>query len=278
MRELTIDTIDGPIHVTHLTRDDWGGGPVRKGYWIPTEQVEGWVLHHTVATGPENGDIDAIGAWMRQLQAMRPDLGSEVPYSVIPFRGATDDSVVLADGRGPNRTGAHTAGLNSTRYAWSLPGDYRFKDPTVGQIWGMRWIAGEWTPHASVGSIGHQQAPPYWVGGTNLNATACPGDLAPLLRLQPPFVGPASGIGPAEPPLPPIVLPEDPEMTIVVKITEAVRDERELPTDTFLFGAGVKAPALNPGLTALADPDEEWRHLDDGASRNFLDAYPDANR
>lgn len=178
------------ITVTHLTRHDWGGGPLRAGHQAPMDQFIGWVLHHTVMAGPTNGDLDAIVTYMRRVQSARPDLGGEVPYSTLPFRGTNETSAVIVDGRGPGVTGAHTAGLNSTRYAWSLPGDYRTERPSLGQVWAMRWIAHQWTPRASVATIGHQQAPPYISRGVNLNATACPGGqgLATLPLLQPPFV------------------------------------------------------------------------------------------
>ena len=187
--------------IGYLTRVDWGAKPatVTVGYGVPPTQMQGWVLHHTYWVMPDfdrdgflHGDHDDIREYMRRLQRARPDLGNEVPYSWVVFRGARDDQCVIAEGRGRGRTGAHTAGLNSSRYAWAIAGDSDQLGVTPGMIRGMRWLAARETPWAREATIGHKDAPAYWSDGRNLNATACPGRVGytKLPDLQPPFVDP----------------------------------------------------------------------------------------
>jgi hypothetical protein len=175
--------------ITYLTRADWGGGPLRKGSVVPPEQFRGWALHHTTSGPRIAGDVESAKAYMRTLQTSRPDLGNEVPYSWIIMRGPTPDSCIVAEGRGRGITGAHTAGANSSVYAWSLAANTDVDAPTRGQIAGCRWIASFETPNATLPPKGHQQFPPFFLDGVNLNATACPGNagLGILPQLQPPY-------------------------------------------------------------------------------------------
>jgi hypothetical protein len=198
-----------PSYVEHYSsRDDWGGGDVRSGHPVPESQIVGWVQHHTAfalrdfdGDGFLRGDLDDARRYMRTLQTARPDLGGEVPYSWVIFPGSSDDTCIIAEGRGRGRTGAHTAGLNSTRYAFAIAGNTDADLPlTPGMIRGMRWLASQVIVVASpVPTIGHQQAPPYFQNGVNLNATGCPGGngLAHLAELQPPFSAPADTAAPA---------------------------------------------------------------------------------
>jgi hypothetical protein len=194
--------VDLPSFVeAYLTRRDWGASPLTPtaGYPIDTGQVVGAVEHHTVMVLPDydgdgysRGDLDDILRYMRQLQRARPDLGNEVPYTFVLFPGTTDATCVVAEGRGLGRTGAHTAGLNSTRIAIAVAGNTDADAPlTDGMVRGFRWVC-SWAlddPAGAVATIGHQQAPPYFQNGVNLNATACPGrdGMANLPKLQPPF-------------------------------------------------------------------------------------------
>lgn len=184
----------------YIDRAEWGADPLEpKALALPVEQFVGWVLHHTVFAladydrdGFLKGDQDDIRRYMRVLQKARPDLGSEVPYSWVIFAGTTDDTCVIAEGRGRGRRGAHTAGLNSSRYAWAIAGNTDADQPiTPGMVAGMRWLAGLELedPVGAARAIGHQQAPPYIQDGKNLNATGCPGKqgLSVLSQLQPPY-------------------------------------------------------------------------------------------
>jgi hypothetical protein len=174
-----------------LSRSDWGASPLvpTAGYPLALDAPVGAVLHHTVMPRLRG---ESVEAYMRRLQRARPDLGNEVPYTFLLFAGATDSTCVIAEGRGMGRTGAHTAGLNSSRIAIAVAGNTDADAPmTAGMVAGFRWVCATQlaNPDGAVPTIGHQQAPPYFQGGTNLNATACPGHdgMGNLPNLQPPF-------------------------------------------------------------------------------------------
>jgi hypothetical protein len=175
-----------------LDRAAWGANTAlaRLGYVVPRSQFVGLVVHHTVITltdydrdGFTHGDVDDIKRYMRSLQTARPDLGLDVPYSFVVFQGSSEHDYVVCEGRGFERTGAHTAGFNSTRWGVSLAGDYTTVPPTLGMLAGVRWVGAQLEdPVGARETLGHR----------DVKATACPGDMAyPLLdRVQPPFVTP----------------------------------------------------------------------------------------
>ena len=178
-----------PKTVTVLSREDWGADPAlpKLGYQVPVEQFVGLIVHHTVMVlndtdhdGYSAGDIDDISAYMQRLQVARPDLGLDVPYSFVVFEGLTANDAIIGIGRGQFRTGAHTAGYNSTAWGVALAGDYTHIEPTPGMLEAIRLI-GRWLadPINAMPTLGHKDTV----------ATACPGALAyPLLdQVQPPF-------------------------------------------------------------------------------------------
>ena len=130
------------------------------------------MVHHTVV--PYGGDP---GAYMRRMQAARPDLGLEVPYSFVVMPGATDNDAVIGVGRGWSRTGAHTIGYNDTAYGVAFAGDYTDVAPTAAMFAAVRLIGS------------YMDAPEETLGHRDTYATACPGAATyPLLgELQPPF-------------------------------------------------------------------------------------------
>jgi hypothetical protein len=185
---------------TYLDRAAWGAQSLpRLGHVVPRRQFTGLALHHTVVVltdydrdGYLHGDLDDIKRYMRSLQTARPDLGRDVPYSFVVFRGATPDDYVVCEGRGFDRTGTHTQGNNSTRYGVALAGDYTNVAPTAGELAGVRWVGAQLTdPKGARKTIGHR----------DVHATACPGAhaYAHLGEVQPPFVNapaPAPAPGP----------------------------------------------------------------------------------
>jgi hypothetical protein len=174
--------------VQWIDREAWGAAPLpRLGHVVPHEQFIGLAVHHTVTVvadvdrdGFIDGDLDDIATHMRHLQTVRPDLGADVPYSFVVFPAGTDDSAVVCEGRGWGRTGAHTAGHNSTRYGVAFAGDYTDRAPTPGMVAAVRWLGSLLAdPAGAAITLGHRQTYP----------TACPGEAAyPLLvHMQPPF-------------------------------------------------------------------------------------------
>lgn len=178
--------------VTYLPRDGWDdSGAPRSGYIVPDTQFVGLVVHHTVTIhAPKPGIGDEV-AHMRLLRTIRPDLSEDVPYTAVVFRGVGPDDAVLAEGRGPGRTGAHTSGFNSSRYGVAYAGN-SITDPMTPAVLEAFRLAGRmWLPRASVATVGHGQLPD--------QGTACPGTWLRdhMSDLQPPF---AEVLAPAEPP------------------------------------------------------------------------------
>lgn len=178
---------------TFLDRAAWRADPSlpRLGHVVRRSQFVGLVEHHTVIVMPDwdhdgiiDGDIDDIRRYMQHLQIARPDLGLDVPYSFVVFRGADEYDYVVCEGRGFDRTGAHTAGFNSSRYGVALAGDFTNTAPTIGMLVGVRWVGAQLDdPAGARPTLGH----------CDTKATACPGAMAyPLLdRVQPPFTPPS---------------------------------------------------------------------------------------
>ena len=116
--------------VTYLTREDWGADPlvVTRGHPAVPTQWERIVYHHTViidrdATPNLWTNAAEVKAKMRQLQKIRPDLGSEVPYAFVLFL-MEDGGLYVCEGRGTRRTGAHTIGHNSSWLGVAWEGDF----------------------------------------------------------------------------------------------------------------------------------------------------------
>jgi hypothetical protein len=172
--------------VRYLDRDEWGGGPVRAGVLLPRDRFVGLVAHHTVMVMRDYdhdsralGDLDDIKHYMRVLQTSRPDLGPEVPYSFVVFRGAEPHDCVVAEGRGFGVTGAHTTGYNSSRYGVAYAGNTSVDEVTPGVLDGYRWVGARLTVASPVPTLGHRDT----------KSTECPGNnlYALLGRIQPPF-------------------------------------------------------------------------------------------
>lgn len=173
--------------IYYLSRAQWEAGPLQSGYVVPKSQFVGLVAHHTVAVVPDydhdglvDGDLDDAARFMQFLQAARPDLGPEVPYSFCLFQGAVDEDCILAEGRGLGVTGAHTVGYNSTRYGVAIVGNTNTMAVTSGLIEGFKRVGRLLAdPVHAYPTFGHR----------DIKATACPGDnfYSKLWMVQPPF-------------------------------------------------------------------------------------------
>lgn len=173
--------------LTIIGRATWGAGPLRSGALIDHARFVGLAVHHTVMVmadydrdGFLHGDLDDIKRYMKALQVARPDLGGEVPYSWVVFRGRGDHDAVVCEGRGFGVTGAHTAGYNSTRYGVAYAGNASVDRITPGVLDGYRWVGSRLVdPVRAERTFGHR----------DVKSTECPGNrlYALLGRLQPPF-------------------------------------------------------------------------------------------
>ena len=195
----------------YLDRAAWGARTdlPRLGYVVPRNQFKRLICHHTVIVmqdfdgdGYLHGDVDDVRRYMRALQTSRPDLGLDVPYSFVVFRGVGDYDYIVCEGRGFDRTGAHTPGYNSSAYGVSFAGDYTTMPPTVGQLLGVRWVG-----HQLVDPVGA----PATLSHSDTKPTQCCGLAArpAMPQVQPPFV-----IAAPPPPPPPVL--EDLDMDSVL--------------------------------------------------------------
>ncbi len=130
----------------YLTRSGWGANKTipRLGYTVSRSQRTKAIIHHTVvvdndATKNLWTSLDEVKSKMRQLQVIRPDLGMDVPYNFVMFL-MEDGSIIVCEGRGLDRTGAHTHGHNTDGMATALQGNFMLPVDLSAYISGMsRW-------------------------------------------------------------------------------------------------------------------------------------------
>ena len=102
---------------------------------VPRESRTHVFIHHTVtpdgdATPNEWESEGEIFSRMRSLQTIWPDLGMDVPYNFVAFIFG-DSKLVICEGRGEDRSGAHTVGHNTNAIAVSFAGN--FEDIEISQ-------------------------------------------------------------------------------------------------------------------------------------------------
>ncbi|KKL77163.1 hypothetical protein LCGC14_2037610 [marine sediment metagenome] len=142
--------------VQYLSRREWGADESlpRLGQEYPADVPTEAIQHHTVII-----DNDATpNLWesaaevipkMRQLQTIRPDLGLDVPYSYVAFlmQYTHKKGLILCEGRGPYRRGAHTKYHNRTGRAMAIEGNTSLGAPLANYIemlsWAWGWIKEE---------------------------------------------------------------------------------------------------------------------------------------
>jgi hypothetical protein len=114
-----------------LSRSDWRARTdlPRRGFIVdPIKRTEVFI-HHTVIVdddpSPNQWEThDEVTARMHQLQTIREqDLGADVPYSMVAFCMANGD-LVLGEGRGLERSGAHTRGHNTSAIGIAFQGNF----------------------------------------------------------------------------------------------------------------------------------------------------------
>ena len=129
-----------------LSRNDWGADPTlpRKGYVIGASRRTEVIIHHTATLHGRDAPnewptLDAVKARMRWLQTARPDLGLDVPYNMVAFC-MRDGGLVVCEGRGLYRTGAHTRDRNRSALGIAFYGEFesgpapRYFDLQIGML------------------------------------------------------------------------------------------------------------------------------------------------
>jgi len=139
----------------YLTREEWGANDSlpRLGYGVhPDDRTEIW-NHHTV--GIDNDATPNIWEhradiirWQRRLQTIRPDLGNDVPYNLVLY--AQPNKLIICEGRGLMRTGAHTKYHNTSGIAGGWHGNFEGYDFNP-LPWLPAW--GDFLYHAKMGTL-----------------------------------------------------------------------------------------------------------------------------
>ena len=172
--------------VRYLTRADWGANPRIVGGHLmdgAAEKIE-IPVHHTVivdndATPDLWETLVEVKAKMRQLQVIRADI-TDVPYNAVGFLMA-DRSLIVCEGRGPNRSGAHTIGHNRRGYGFAFEGNMEaLPNPDVS-LWVPRlnrffgWVKAEQLPRLGTFVTNHEHGAHQFFPHQDVSATACPG-------------------------------------------------------------------------------------------------------
>ena len=161
-----------------MPRAEWGPDQTypRLGSQVqPIERVEA-IHHHTTYTPNLWGTIDQVAAEMRKVQVVRAaDLGADVPYNYVAFL-MTDDRVILAEGRGAHRQGAHTKYHNRTAIAISLHGNFENFTEVGPYIKQLSWCWGDLKHDEGLSNLGNAQPPGRAIfAHRDFAATDCPG-------------------------------------------------------------------------------------------------------
>lgn len=166
----------------YLDRADWGAdtSKPRLGYAVAPEKRTEAVMHHTVIVDDDTTkniweSLAEVKGKMRQLQVIRPDLGPDVPYNDVGFL-MSDGGVIICEGRGRDRTGAHTYGHNTPAIALSMQGNFSL--PWIGVSMWLPSVSRYWAWRKSelpnLGSKRPVRALVY--GHRDFDSTSCPGD------------------------------------------------------------------------------------------------------
>jgi hypothetical protein len=100
----------------------------RLGYIVPKGRRTHIIQHHTVGVDSDATknlwtDVAEVRQQMRRLQTIRPDLGDDIPYSFVLF-GMENGDLYVCEGRGEDRTGAHTHGHNTEGIGGAWHGNF----------------------------------------------------------------------------------------------------------------------------------------------------------
>lgn len=186
--------------LTYLTRADWGARTdiPRLGHPVNRLDRTEAIMHHTViidndATPNRWETLAEVKAKMVQLQTIRPDLGLDVPYNDVAFH-MEDGTLIICEGRGFDRTGAHTHAHNTRGSATAGQGNFHLGqtvNPYAGhwsRWWGYQKYDMGMENLGTVRPTSGPNAGAIAFGHRDLIATGCPGDnlyaIIPQLTFQ----------------------------------------------------------------------------------------------
>lgn len=260
--------------VTYYDRADWDADPAyprlggpddprNPGNWtfVPAWMRTERIMHHTViidsdATPNLWESVEEVFVKMRQLQTIRPDLGLDVPYNFVIFLMA-NGTIIVCEGRGHRRWGAHTIGHND-QIAAAIEGNTELfinMDPYIDPIaWFWGWLEydmgldklGTVTPDADRAVFGHR----------DFSQTVCPGE---SMWLALPRIEPRR----YEPVRPPVPVEEKDSMKLFLVhypigsfyyVVSAIEKHHAFNLTTVVDR--LRIGALQPGLTEIDAPED----------------------
>jgi hypothetical protein len=181
-----------------VDRADWGADPVhpRKGNIISRDKRTHVIIHHTVLSDTADNSPNLweteneVFSMMKRMQIVRPDLGLDVPYNFVAFLMADSTKIMICEGRGEDRIGAHTKGHNSKGIAISFAGDFENKPIDNFEIskrmflvsFFLGWLKfsashpdyGNFSPMPNLGTLHPQNRAVFF--HQDFKNTACPGE------------------------------------------------------------------------------------------------------
>lgn len=132
-----------PVTIQYVSRAAWGSNSetenfIRNRLSADPDEKETIHAHHTARIDtldetPNRWSYGAARGYMRQLQWVRPDLGS-LPYSINLAASEDLETVWAFEGRGVLKVGAHTAGHNRRGLGLGCFGNFDRGDTDAAQV------------------------------------------------------------------------------------------------------------------------------------------------
>ena len=204
-------------HLNFFSRSEWvtDSNLPRLGGRVPRSERTHVFIHHTVTpdsdSTPNIWETEAeMKKRMRGLQTIRPDLGLDVPYNFVAFLMANGD-LNICEGRGEDRTGAHTKGHNTRAIAVSFAGNFEDLSVAGADLKGkmrllsyfLGWLRfnpshpdyGQFPAMRNLGSLTPQGRKVF--AHSDITSTACPGTKLTRHLDEVDFLDPAHAVEPA---------------------------------------------------------------------------------
>jgi hypothetical protein len=201
--------------VTYLDRESWyaDSNLGRLGRIVPRSYRDRVFIHHTVIIDDSDPSKNLweteseVIQQMQKLQTIRPDLGYDVPYNFVIFLMNTNPpSIYVCEGRGEDRSGAHTRGFNYEAIGIALQGDFEtysidlepYTD-LISQFLG--WLkfdpnapnyGGPYAPLSHLGTVTPDNSDRQVFAHRDVSETDCPGDSTIAVLSQFRFINPDS--------------------------------------------------------------------------------------
>lgn len=179
--------------IEYYPRADWGADTSipRLGNIVAREKRTHVIIHHTVMVDTDGTpniweSENAVFENMQRLQTIRPDLGLDVPYNFVAYPKKYGE-LVICEGRGEDRSGAHTSGHNTAGLAVSFAGNFEDHNfnfapyaPALSDF--LAWLrydanlpgyGGPYEPMSNLGAV-HPDGRQVFAH-QDFKATACPG-------------------------------------------------------------------------------------------------------